>query len=331
MYIIKKSKLKKYTKEIAIVLGTIIFWFVSIIAIIVIKYEPVYEVKIGEETIGYILDEESFKNRIEDEIINQEGKNIEYVSLNEVPQYERKLIKRDTQTQETQILERLKNEYTTITYKYYIVALNDENKAYVDTLEEAEEIVNKIKSEYEEYDLNLQISTEYTQNEDEVKFDTIEVAENNMKSEAEEIKQKAIEEKERENALAIVNGINLSVLPVTGKITSRYGEASSLRRSTHTGLDIACSAGTDIKVTSKGTVTFAAYSGSYGNLVKVDHGNGVETWYGHCSKLYAKVGQTVEAGDVIAAVGSTGNSTGPHLHFEIRIDGKTMNPQDYLY
>ena len=80
-----------------------------------------------------------------------------------------------------------------------------------------------------------------------------------------------------------------------------------------------------------GTVIFSARSGSYGNLIKISHDNGVETWYGHCSKLYATVGQKVEAGDIIGAVGSTGNSTGPHLHLEIRVDGVAINPQNYLY
>ena len=315
----------------AIVLGAIIFGFVLITAIIIIKYKPAYEVKIGGEIVGYILDDLAFKDRIDEEIINQEGRNIEYVSLDEVPEYEKKLVTKDTLLQEEEILTKLKDEYTTITYKYYIVALNDENKAYVDTLDEAEEVVNAIKSEYQDDELNLQIITKYTQRESEVKCDTLEVAENNIKSEVEEIKRQEKEEEERKNALAIINNIKLSVLPVTGTITSRYGVSSSIRRSTHTGLDIACSSGTDIKVTSKGTVTFAAYNGSYGNLVKVDHGNGVETWYAHCSKIYVKVGQEVEAGDVIAAVGSTGNSTGPHLHLEIRIDGQAVNPQDYLY
>ena len=80
-----------------------------------------------------------------------------------------------------------------------------------------------------------------------------------------------------------------------------------------------------------GTVISAKYEGSYGNLVKIDHGNGVETWYAHTSKMYIKAGQKVESGDVIAAVGSTGNSTGPHLHLEIRINGEHVNPQKYLY
>ena len=68
-----------------------------------------------------------------------------------------------------------------------------------------------------------------------------------------------------------------------------------------------------------------------GNFVKISHGNGVETVYGHCSKLYVTTGQTVAQGEAIAAVGSTGNSTGPHLHLEIRVNGVRQNPQIYLY
>ena len=120
-------------------------------------------------------------------------------------------------------------------------------------------------------------------------------------------------------------------MPVTGTISSRYGVSSKIRVSTHTGLDIATTTGTPIKVVADGTITFAAYSGSYGYLVKVDHGNGVETWYGHTSKMLVKEGQAVKAGDTIALVGSTGNSTGPHLHFEVRINGEHVNPQKYLY
>ena len=107
--------------------------------------------------------------------------------------------------------------------------------------------------------------------------------------------------------------------------------SSSIRSSKHTGLDIAAPKGTPIKVIADGKVTFAAQSGSYGYLVKVDHGNGVETWYAHTSKMYVTVGEEVKAGDVIAAVGSTGNSTGPHLHLEVRINGEHVNPQKYLY
>ena len=128
-----------------------------------------------------------------------------------------------------------------------------------------------------------------------------------------------------------INGIKIATLPITGTISSRYGVSSSIRSSKHTGLDIAAPKGTPIKVIADGKVTFAAQNGSYGYLVKVDHGNGVETWYAHTSKMYVTVGEEVKAGDVIAAVGSTGNSTGPHLHLEVRINGEHVNPQKYLY
>ena len=131
--------------------------------------------------------------------------------------------------------------------------------------------------------------------------------------------------------MPVVNGVLLAVTPVSGRITSRFAEISNIRSGAHTGTDIACSIGTPIKAVADGTVTFAARNGSYGNLVKISHGSGVETWYAHCSKIYATVGQKIEAGDVIAAVGATGNVTGPHLHLEIRINGVAVNPQKYLY
>ena len=311
------------------VIAIVISGFLLILAIIFIKYKPVYEVTIAGEKLGYIEKVNEFKNLIDEKIVNQEGEYIENVSLIQEPVYNFKLLKRTSELNTDEIIEKLKTVDTVITYKYYEVALNNETKSYVKTLEEAEKVVNEIKEEFAEdnLELNLQINEKYTESIENVDTNSLEVATANVESGAKEIK----ENKENEDALAIVNNIKLSVLPVTGRITSRYGERSSLRRSTHTGLDIACTTGTDIKVVSNGTVTFSGKKGSYGNLVIVDHGNGVETWYGHCSKLYSNVGDTVEAGSIIATVGSTGNSTGPHLHFEIRINGECVNPQNYVY
>jgi len=78
-------------------------------------------------------------------------------------------------------------------------------------------------------------------------------------------------------------------------------------------------------------VTFAGWKGSYGNMLVISHGNNVQTYYAHCSKLNASVGASISQGQVIGAVGSTGNSTGPHLHLEIRVNGIAYNPQNYLY
>ncbi len=327
MNIILKSKLNYLTKEIVTFIAIVVLGFILILASIFIKYKPVYEVLIEGKKLGNIQNESKFKKTIEEKFSTMYEQGVENVSLKVEPKYNIKLLKRTKSLNEQEILEKLVNEDTLITYKFYEVALNNETKATVKSMEEAEEIVNKIKEEFngDNLELNLQINEKYTFNCEEK--ENIEVASNNVEEAAQTLK----EEKERSEALAVINDVKISVLPVTGRISSRYGESSRLRRSTHTGLDIACTTGTDIKVASKGKVSFAEYNGAYGNLVKIDHGNGVETWYGHCSKIYTKVGTEVQAGDVIAAVGSTGNSTGPHLHFEIRINGETVNPQNYVY
>ena len=260
---------------------------------------------------------------IDDQILKVAGNNIEFVDIDIKPIYEKKLLSRLNSTDEDKLISILKDN-TTITYKFYEISLDDEPKAFVDTIEEAEQMVNSIKEEHNnDIDLDLKIIEKYTNNIEEVKTDSIEIAENNLENEIIKIEQ--------ENSVPSINGIKLAQTPVKGTITSRYGASSRIRRSSHTGLDIACKAGTDIKVVASGKVVFAGKSGSYGNLVKVDHGNGVETWYAHCNSIYAKEGKQVKQGDVIAAVGSTGNSTGPHLHLEIRVNGNTINPQNYLY
>ena len=220
-----------------------------------------------------------------------------------------------------------------ITYKYYEIALNDKIIDSVNTIEEAEEVINTVKEENEE-ELNLNVIEKYTNNSDEINTSKIEIAKVDAKAKvSEEIEEekKQKEEEERINNMPSINGIKLAYTPVSGTISSRYGVSSSIRSSTHTGLDIAAPQGTPIKAVAEGTVTCASYNGAYGNLVKIDHGNGIETWYAHTSKMYVTAGQKVEAGEVIAAVGSTGNSTGAHLHLEIRINGQHVNPQQYLY
>lgn len=306
--------------------------FLGLILILIaisMKYKIAYKVTLDGNKIGYIKNIKSFKSRIDKEIINQEGKNIDNVILTKEPEYEIILLSKKININDAETIEKLKKDDTTITYKFYEVSLNDEAKEFVDTLDEANQVVQKIKEEFDEQEieLDLKITEKYTTDYEKIKTDTIEIASNKMEEIAEDIKQK----KELEDAIAVINGIKLSVLPVSGRITSRYGESSRLRKSTHTGLDIACDTGTDIKAVADGTVIFAEYNGSYGNLIKLDHGNGIETWYAHCSKLLAKVGQSIKAGDSIAKVGTTGNSTGPHLHLEIRIDGNPINPQNYLY
>ncbi len=117
---------------------------------------------------------------------------------------------------------------------------------------------------------------------------------------------------------------------VTSEFGNRIDPITGQRRG-HTGMDLAVPTGTPIRAALLGTVTVSKYNaGGYGYYVMIDHGNGLVTLYGHCSQLLARVGQTVQAGDIIALSGSTGRSTGPHLHFEVRVNGERTNPRTYL-
>jgi len=101
-------------------------------------------------------------------------------------------------------------------------------------------------------------------------------------------------------------------------------------RAFHEGLDFSAAQGEQIRATASGIVIFAGKAPDYGNYVKIQHGNGLETRYAHCSKLLVKNGDLVSKGEVIASVGNTGRSTGPHLHYEIRLNGNSLDPRQYL-
>ena len=305
--------------------------FGFIIAIILIKYKPIYQVSISGEQLGYVQNKEAFEESLKENAI-VEGKNVDNVVLKTNPEYELKLVDRTLDTNEEELVSEIKEDVV-VTYKYYEIAVANQTVETVNTKEEAKELLGQLK-ENELDNVDLSIIEKYTEEAEEIEATSLDVAkstiEEKVEQKAEEV-QKQKEEQERLEKMPSINGIKLAVQPVSGVITSRYGVSSRLRKSTHTGLDIAASTGTPIKVIADGTVTCASYQGSYGKLVKIDHGNGLETWYGHTSKMYVSVGQKVTAGDVIAAVGSTGNSTGPHLHLEIRINGEHVNPQNYLY
>ncbi len=121
--------------------------------------------------------------------------------------------------------------------------------------------------------------------------------------------------------------------PAKGDITDNFGyrkDPFTRRTKYHEGIDIGADYGSNIKAAASGKVIFAERTGGTGQTVKIDHGRGITTVYGHASKLLAKVGQIVKKGDVIAKVGSSGRSTGPHLHFEVRLYGTAVDPLQYL-
>ena len=119
----------------------------------------------------------------------------------------------------------------------------------------------------------------------------------------------------------------------TGVLTSDFGyrvDPINRRIRFHEGIDISAPAGTKIRATARGKVIFSGWDGFYGNLVKLDHGNGVQTWYAHMSARDVETGATVDREQLIGRVGSTGRSTGNHLHYEVHVNGKPVDGQKYI-
>ena len=133
----------------------------------------------------------------------------------------------------------------------------------------------------------------------------------------------------------VVSGNGTFTHPCPGMtyISSEFGwRAQPLpgASSNHKGMDFAAPTGTPIYAAAAGTVTSASYSGNAGNLIVINHGNGLQTYYMHCHAMYVSAGQTVSKGQNIGAVGTTGNSTGPHLHLQVMLNGTPTNPRNYL-
>jgi len=124
-----------------------------------------------------------------------------------------------------------------------------------------------------------------------------------------------------------------SVWPTRGWVTSDFGsrvDPYTSERVMHAGLDIAGPHGKEIVAPSEGTVVFAGLEGGYGNVLVIDHGYGIKTRYGHLASIKVKAGERVKRGDLIAAMGNTGRSTGPHLHYEVRVNGIAQNPRKFI-
>ncbi len=324
--------------KFATLLGIAAFLIIGLVAYF---FKPTYRVILNNEQIGYTSDKGKLQAKINDYIKNGDGQNVAFVQVEQMPEYQLCLLKRGIVPNDNEIYDKIKNAGTTY-YRYYAILENQEEKAYVSTFAEAENVVNTLKEKQSSNMDNITISEKYEMENKE--FVTTEDAVAKLYVEKQEPVQvaKTTNKTTVKKATGTVNtGFNISgskvslgislIKPISGIITSRFAESSRIRSSRHTGLDISASTGTPIKAAASGTVTFSGRKGSYGNLIVVTHGNGVQTYYGHCSALYASTGQQVSQGQTIAAVGSTGNSTGPHLHLEIRVNGVAYNPQNYLY
>ena len=354
------TQMKKVFKAI----GTILFLAMMSSLLIFIKYKPAYSVEINGERLGYVSSKNDFQKEIDEKILKTNEEGIAFIALDNV-NYGFEFASRDM-VDNTTTLANVSSKSTKIYRIYEVSSDNSEDTVYTKSEEEANNFVNELKTKYNKVDANLKITVLYI--EDEVSEENIQTAKANLENKF-ETKQNEIVEEEKKAAAAVaarkaaarkatastttkttttktsssagtasasLNGVSFTALPITSyTISTRYGTVNRAHGSPHSGLDLAAPTGTAIYAAASGKVVYAAtssggYSG-YGKLIKIDHGNGVQTWYAHCSSILVSSGQTVSAGQQIGRVGTTGYVTGPHLHFEVRISGKTYNPQNWLF
>lgn len=305
-----------------------------IVSLIVYLYKPIYSVSFNGEAIGYSENKAELQKKINEYIENGDGNgNLAYVQISELPEYQMCLLKKGITTNDEEIFN-IVTDTGVPYYNYFTLLVEEEEKYYFSSFSEAEETINILKDKKSTNIDTLSIDEKYTTELPEfANVDTV-VEELYVKPKPKPVvvKPTYTQTGEFSTSYAIsyqyVALTNNFIKPVSGTITSKFGRRSS---GTHCGLDIANSTGTTIVAADSGTVIFSGTKGTLGKMVVIKHDEDVMTYYAHCSKLYVKAGQQVSRGQSIAAIGSTGKSTGPHLHLEIRINGVAYNPQHYLY
>lgn len=319
-----------------LILATLAAFF--IVGAISFFYKPVYSVTLGDELIGYSENKSALQERINQYIEKGNGENVAFVEIGELPEYKLCFSKKDIVTNDEEIFNKVIEQGTTY-YKYYAITVDGEEKYYVASFEEAEQVINDLKEKNSSNKDRLGMLEKY---EMELKdFTTVETC---VASLYEKPVVKTTTTTTRKSSGSSSAGIyatgsntttakvNIGITfirPTSGVLTSRYGARWGRG---HAGIDIGAAKGTPIKAAASGTVTYSqyGYNGGYGNYLIISHGNGVQTVYGHCNTLIATTGQKVSQGQTIATVGNTGNSTGNHLHFEVRVNGVTQNPLNYV-
>lgn len=302
---------------------------IIILAVIKFIYKPMYSVTFNGEFVGYVQDKDKLENKLKEYMKNGEGANVAFVEIPTLPEYKVCLLKNDKTANDDEIYNMVKSTGT-VYYRYYAVTVGEEEKLYVNTKEEAESIITKLKDKNssnksklaytEKCEASLQEFTEVANAVD--KLYVAPVRTNYVATTGSVGAYKGTN-----SATGVDIGMYLSK-PTAGTVTSRFGVRGS---GMHTGMDIANATGTNIYASAPGTVKFTGWYGGYGNLVIVTHGNGVDTYYAHCNSILVSAGQAVSQGQLIAKMGSTGNSSGPHLHLEVRVNGVAQNPQTYVY
>ncbi len=336
-------KIKRVLKNTVIHLRTsfkfallLIIGIAMISFLVFVVYKPMYSVTLNGEFLGYTSDKSELQSKISEYTKSGDSQTVAFVEIDTLPEYKMCLLKKGLTANDSEILSKVVSTGTPY-YKYYAILENGVEKCWVSTYEESEGIISQLK----EKNSSNKDNVSYV-----VKYDTQLAELTNTETAVASLYTAPVVNKKvptttstGKNTITYTNsslGLASIQQPISGRITSRFGVNSRIRSSAHTGLDIANASGTPILPIAPGTVTFSGRKGSYGLMVIISHGKNdkgqkIESYYAHCSRLNVSVGDRVDTNSIIGFVGSTGNSTGPHLHLEIRINGKATNPQNYLY
>ncbi len=309
------------------------------------KFKFVYMVEMGGVELGLVNDKDKFEKDIKDTLENLEEPVVS-AKLQENPKYSLRLVDKDDIDVDDNYVFAKVEEKIEKTYRYYNIKEDDKLLAKVSTTEEKDNLLKELEEAKQVKDLKVEeeqtkeyyiISYEEAKQLASTNVDNIENEKQN-KLEKEKIEKRntnIVKNIRRGGTVSASSSSNASAmlgsLSFRRPLNSSRVSAGYLGYPGHRGIDFPSPQGTPVMAAESGTVTTVMYSNkSYGNRVIIDHGNGISTLYGHNSTIGVSLGQKVSKGQTIAGVGSTGNSTGNHVHFEIRINGKPINPTSYV-
>ena len=309
------------------------------------KFKFVYMVEMGGVELGLVNDKDKFEKDVKDTLENLEEPVVS-AKLQENPKYSLRLVDKDDIDVDDNYVFAKVEEKIEKTYRYYNIKEDDKLLAKVSTKEEKDNLLKELEEAKQVKDLKVEeektkeyyiISYEEAKQLASTNVDNIENEKKN-KLEKEKIEKRntnIVKNIRRGGTVSASSSSNASAmlgsLSFRRPLNSSRVSAGYLGYPGHRGIDFPSPQGTPVMAAESGTVTTVMYSNkSYGNRVIIDHGNGISTLYGHNSTIGVSLGQKVSKGQTIAGVGSTGNSTGNHVHFEIRINGKPINPTSYV-
>ncbi len=324
----------------------IISWMAIFITItVVIRYLynsslNCYEVYVNGKSIGCVKNQMELYN-VENNIRANEEKRFGKIIFKDDIKFIKKHINSDKYLQSSKDIKKSISENSNTKINAVLMKSDGKKVGILANEVEMRQVLDGIKNSYKEKEKSdeLKLKNHITYINESMKIGEVNTVEGVISAMSVKCKNPTIvfsKNDDQENSLSNKNNLSRSgsiaevsfmSVPSEGTITSPFGERWGAM---HQGIDIGASMGAPIYAAMDGKISCTEWEEGYGNVIKIDHGKGIQTVYAHCSSISSKLGEYVKRGEKIGQVGSTGRSTGPHVHFEVRVNGKAENPLNYL-